>query len=163
MKYFFYLLSCALAIGQPGNNFPVSTGSNSVNMVALNPYIFVSINGNDTWPGTLTQPKRTCYAAQAYAVANQTIRVMPGTYAVNNLGKDHVDWYFEKGANLTFAYSNNFPIIALFSDDPNQLGVLLSTPLHFNIYGHVSYTGSASFLWATGSNSTFNVEADYLI
>lgn len=65
--------------------------------------IWVGKNGSDTrGSGTLTAPYLTITKAKSVATAGQTIRVMPGFYAENNLLKRGVNIVGEAGAHLLY-------------------------------------------------------------
>ncbi|MGC3958109.1 MAG: DUF1565 domain-containing protein [Verrucomicrobiota bacterium] len=82
--------------------------------------IWVAKIGSDTrGSGTLTAPYLTLAKAKAVATAGQTIHVMPGTYAENNLLKKGVNYYGEPGANILYIQtSTNEAGWGIFDDRP---------------------------------------------
>lgn len=68
-----------------------------------------SINGIDELArrGRITIPFRTLLAAQSAAAAGDTIVVLPGDYAGENLGKAGCAWFFYPGVTVTKAQGSN--------------------------------------------------------
>lgn len=76
--------------------------------------IYVKASGNDSLGGTEDQPYATLTKAKTEASAGDIIVVGPGTYDEDDLAKNGVDWYFERGAKVVKTTTGSTPY--LFDD-----------------------------------------------
>lgn len=106
--------------------------------------VWVSKSGVDSTGarGSLTTPFLTLTAAKTNAVSGDTIFVLPGTYAEQDLLKDGVNWHFFNGAVVT----NTSVSLAIFQDNA---GALTST-----ISGDGQFTGDGSYLSVVIANAS---------
>jgi hypothetical protein len=84
----------AVAAADANGNVPVV-------LTQVRPTFYVSSVGNDENDGKTTATAfATLTVAQAAAAAGDLIHVFPGTYTDHKLGKNGVDWYFERGVTI---------------------------------------------------------------
>jgi hypothetical protein len=110
--------------------------------------VWVSKTGNDGTGsiGSIGSAFLTLTAAKAAANAGDTIFVLPGTYAEQDLLKDQVNWHFFNGAVVT----NTSASLAIWQDNA---GAITST-----ITGDGQFTGDGSYLGVVMSNAGSNVK-----
>jgi len=110
--------------------------------------VWVSKTGNDGTgaSGSIGTAFLTLTAAKAAANAGDTIFVLPGTYAEQDLLKDQVNWHFFNGAVVT----NTSASLAIWQDNA---GAITST-----ITGDGQFTGDGSYLGVVMANAGSTVK-----
>ena len=134
---------------------PTSFALNLGNLVLVD-----AVNGNNATAqrGQMQWPFLTLSAAQAAAVAGDTILVLPGTYHDVNLAKDGVNWHFLAGAVVE---ADGGPDLALFDTGPLNAG----SPATFKVTGHAVFrvseaSGSVAVVSSLQATDDIALECD---
>lgn len=120
--------------------------------------LWVDPNGNDTTAvkGDIFHPWKTPEAAETAADSNDTIHIMPGTYVVEGLGKDGVNYYIAPGAILQSLPSTGYRSVAIFRDS----GVAMT--FRVDCRGRLE-TANGQILHLTNNGTVVYMYADELV